>query len=403
MSIAFYGEPQAYTPADNPITWVFESDQFFQENFSFLVQVLVNGTLDSEHLIFPEINGKRAHFDASEIARRNCSPPGLNSVDISYDAGNTVEIAIRVYERYGTEPENHAYVQGGITAFKACLHDEDFVTYNMQDYYWVWPIMHPRTDKPRFMTLFPRAQSMKCGMTQELFLMWMATEIELDLFVTLYRADGTTISTDAIATTTLSNKMTMLNVSPRSIYSNSLITEADFEDCAYYTVYLSDYTPGRESETIRITIDQTCDKYGTKRLHFLNSLGGIDAFSCTKANTHSREVEHNSQEHKWGQWDNDGNYVYSLNQARSVDHLNTSNGKLVVTTDWIGQRVQNWLADEIYESPYVAMEAAGANGIEFRRVRVTNNKFEYKQTVKETLFQEIIELAPSDNRKSALI
>ena len=65
MAVIIEQEPQDYTTSDNPVTWVFSSDQTAQSNFYFLVDVqvgLTSYTTVEEHRVYPESNDN-AHFD----------------------------------------------------------------------------------------------------------------------------------------------------------------------------------------------------------------------------------------------------------------------------------------------------------------------------------------------------
>jgi hypothetical protein len=65
MAISFFQEPQLFTPATNPIIWVFSSDQTGQANFSYKVELIINGALFGTYELYPMFD-TYAKFDASE-------------------------------------------------------------------------------------------------------------------------------------------------------------------------------------------------------------------------------------------------------------------------------------------------------------------------------------------------
>lgn len=412
MAVTIERQPDPYTPSDNPVTWTFYSDQFAQANFAFLVEVYVNGVLNSQHYpVFPEVDDDTGHFDASEIAMLHCAPPVPQMPDgpaISVAAANDCLIGIKVIEMYGTTIEEHADAENSVRVWKSCLHDEEFVDYSSFDYTMYFP--GPARPAPKFLTSLPRAVNTYCGMTEQMFLLFMTQVTELYLWVRLYDSTGTPIINDTANTVAVSNHFTLFNVSPANIIACTSVTEAQFDAAYYYEVWLSDNgTPEHISEIIKIYIDRRCDQYGTKRLHFLQQYGGIDSYSFTKANTKTREITHHSHEKQWGRFNADNEFVYELNQGREMDHLTSSTGKLVLSSDWLGQTTQQYLANELYESPYAFMElfTVGVDDEEdswqFKRVKILNTAMEEKQKIKESLFQMFVELNLSDSRKSARV
>ncbi len=65
MSVIIETTPQDYTPSDNPVVWTFSSNQTFQPNFAFIVEVYINGTLAKEELVFLE-NGIYGKYNAEQ-------------------------------------------------------------------------------------------------------------------------------------------------------------------------------------------------------------------------------------------------------------------------------------------------------------------------------------------------
>ena len=74
MAIIIQQEPDFFTSASNPVIYTFESDETAQANFSYIVELYIDGALHSTHQVFQQ-SGIYAKFNASEIARGLLSSP----------------------------------------------------------------------------------------------------------------------------------------------------------------------------------------------------------------------------------------------------------------------------------------------------------------------------------------
>lgn len=395
MAITFIQQPQLYTPSDNPIIWIFESSNYNQANFSFFVEVYVNGVLTSEHLLFPQVNDDRTVFDASDTASIACSSPTLILNTPGMEAGNYASISIIVYERYGTPPVNNASVNSSsIRAFKACLSDESFNNWDYQDYAF-------NVNNSLWLTQLPRSENMMVNETTEHLFLTAITDNYPDLVleVTLYNSLGVLLYLDTI--TVAPYRITIMDVSPVSIIANSGITAPMFAAASYYTVFLTDDVD--DGETLRIDLDRRCGLYSPKRLHFLSSIGGVDSFTFTKANKETRTIDRANMERQFGSFNAIGDYVFDLQNGRESTYLTTSSGRQIVSSDWLRETVQNWLVRELYESPLVYIEKLVGASYVLSKVVILNSGYELKQELTEPLFQETVEIGLTDSRKSMLV
>jgi hypothetical protein len=394
MAVTILQNPQPYTPSDNPVTWVFSSNQTAQANFSFIIEVYVNAVLIGRYLRFPEVDSDTCHFDLNEenIGRIRCGKPIIDATTAYQDAGNTCTVYIKVIERYGTPATEHTpETSGSVVLFKASLSDSDFADFTYSDYTFGAGSL--------FLTNFPRTERYYCGISENNYLMFLnGGGAGIDVVVELFNSSGVSITSDAYATG-LTSQCIILNVSPTKIIANSLITSGDFATCEYYKVSMTDYLYTTEEFTIYV--DRSCDNYDTKRLHFLSSLGAMESFSFTMANNTSRQIIHNGYEKQWGGYNASNAYVYSNSQGREVDFLTTSTGSMVVRTDFMEQGIQNWLVRELYESPYVLLSTGIASDL--KRVKVLNTGYELKDIRQGQLISEEVTINTSDVRRSALI
>ena len=104
MAVTITNSPQDYTTASNPVVFEFSSTQTAQTNFSFVVELQVNGAVHSYHQVFPE-SANFGKFDCSAILRTIVYSELVS--DGTLDTAYTNAIAtykVRVIDKYGTPP-----------------------------------------------------------------------------------------------------------------------------------------------------------------------------------------------------------------------------------------------------------------------------------------------------------
>ena len=387
MAVTFHTQPQVFTPASNPVVWTFSSDQTFQTNFSYIVEVYINSILHSTHQVFPQ-NGIYAKFNASEIMRGILSSPLITDTTFvtlyssAYDFVN-----IKVYEQYGATPAIFANATSASKyVFNAALRHQDFVNWDYLDY-------NISTTNPlngiSYLTSWPRTYKYLCGLTEKVFLGFISNDSGLQIDIRLYDSANALIVA-SLGNTITFQQLTVLDASPQTIIDNTAITSGDFSTCVYYTVRtnatgIGAYT-GR-SEVFEIYIDTECQRYPSRRLHWLNKFGVWDSFTFDLVSTDSTKVEGNRYEKEKGIWE-DENYVYPLYQGEGTTFSKRAEDTLTLNSDWLKQDVQQWLVRELYESPKVYLESSGS----FEPVNVTNASYKLKVSRRDGLIQELVEI-----------
>lgn len=387
MAVTFHTQPQVFTPASNPVVWSFSSDQTFQANFSYIVEVYINAILHSTHQVFPQ-NSIYAKFNASEIMRGILSSPLITDTTFvtlyssAFDA-----VYIKVYEQYGATPAIFANAtSASIYVFNAALRHQDFVNWDYLDY-------NVATTNPlttiSYLTSWPRTYKYLCGLNEKVFLGVICSDIGLKIDIRLYNAANTQIVSSLANTITLS-ALTVIDASPQTIIANTAITSGNFSTCVYYTVRtkasgIGAYTG--TTEVFKIYIDTECQRYPSRRLHWLNKFGVWDSFTFDLVSTDSTKVEGNRYEKEKGIWE-DENYVYPLYQGEGTTFSKRAEDTLTLNSDWIKEDVQQWLVRELYESPKVYLESSGS----FEPVNVTNASYKLKVSRRDGLIQELVEI-----------
>lgn len=367
MAISITQSPQSFTPSDNPVVWVFNSDQTSNPNFYFLVDVMINGVSVENHKVYPE-QGGYAHFDASSITERYAF------VNTRQQSQTLNYISIDVTEYYNgsaglTDTSNEVKI------FKAKVKKEVFQNWNANDY------VLDGVGTTKFLTFCPRGDDKTKG-TELKYISLLSDGNAPNVEFKTYTSGGTLIDTQNL------NLATTENLFSITVGVQDLIDDIslDFTGATYYTLQATN-TSG-STEIYRINIDTDCNYSKAKRLHFLNSLGGIDSFTFGLFSRERASVKSFGYERQFGNFDSSNYFTFDLKEGTVIDYLKQFNKSIEITSDWLTEDVQNWLVEELYTSPIAYIES----GTELYRCKVTNDKYEMKGNENDMLFQEVVKI-----------
>jgi hypothetical protein len=398
MAITIQQEPQLFSTAGNPVVWTFESDQTAQANFSYIVELYLFGNLYSTHQVFPQF-GILSRFNASEALKSFLSSPLIVNGTLTTNYNTAITNAwIVVSEKYGTPP---AIAASATTAtmkpFNGSLRHPEWIGWNYKDYN--VDSNNPLTPGVLFLTSWPRTRKYFCGLNERIFLGFISADTSFNVRFTLRTAAGLSIATDLIALTF--NDLTVVDCSPATIIANTTITALDFSTAAYYEVVARGTGLGINnggSETFKIYIDDECHRYETRRLHWLNKFGVWDSFTFTLVSSESTTVAGSTYERESGVW-NGVDYTYPLYQGQKTTFSKRAEDTMILNSDWIYEDVQQWLVRELYESPNVYLETSAG---EFEPVNITNQGYDLKQSRKDGLIMETVEIKKTYSYNSQL-
>lgn len=387
MAITITQSPQRITPGTNPVEWVFESDEASQPNFSFIVELLINGIYHSTHEVYiQDVNSGR--FDASEILRSFLFSDLVTDGTIAqvYN-GAYAFVKIFVYEKYGTPPAiiNEPYPSTTAIVYNGALRHQDWINYNYQFYNASRD--NSLTTNPtqvKFLTTFPRDQKAFVGIDQSCFLGIFSTDEELRINFRLFNAAGGSIVSESLPL--IFPQFAIIDCSPQTIIANTSITGLQFDSAAYYQVLAVGMGTGSfpgSSEFFRFYMDTECKRYPTRRLHWLNKFGVWDSMSFDLDSIDTTEVSSIDYARNKGLWNN-GEHTYPLYQGQMVNASKSSQDKTVINSDWMKPAVQQWLVRELGESPKVYLEVPGG----FEPVKVDNTSYQLKTRKRNGLIQE---------------
>jgi hypothetical protein len=392
MAVTIYDEPQLIAPAGNPLVFTFSSNQTAQPNFSFVVEVYIDGTLRLTQEVFRQFN-TLGRIDVSEAVQSVIRNPEITT-DLEFDATNSmVTYAIIVYEKYGSTPTIQASDQS--TTLKAFNGALEYPQWRVWDY----EIYDPNlTQDAVFLTNFPTTSRALCGMYENFYLGYFEQSgvASCDLIIDLLDISGNTIATGFITLT--ATDFYIMNVGPQVIINNTTITQIDFDTCYRYVISVSVQGVSFVGP-FTIYMDNDCKRYETYRLHWLNKLGSWDSFTFALVSTESATVQAFDYQRDPGVWDGTS-YTYPLYSGQKIHFAKTKSKQLVLNSDWISEAVQNWLVESLFDSPLVYLEQN--NGTEFEPVKVTNTSYQLKTRRRDGLMQEQITIDRTYTYRSQL-
>lgn len=389
MSVTIEANPDVYTPSDNPIVWRFSSDQTAQPNFSYIVEIYVDGTLDSSHQIFPEV-GIYAHFDASEKMTAKVPAPVIGQTTVTTDAVNNREIYIKVFERYGTPASNQASDTSiTITAFKASLSPEDMAV-------WVSTNYSAGSITRKFFTELADNIAIRTGADYYLSII-SREQSNLTAVLTFKDSAGATVTTysEAISNTI---KIVQLMINLDKLVDDATITQAEADDTATVEVQIISSGSFEWSEIKTFTIDRNCG-YRGRHLIWLNHLGGFDQFNFFHNAIETGSTKTKKYKKQFGNWS--GNeFILDAYNAGELEYLVTTEPSIELVSDWLSQDVQNWLVQSLFDGVLVNMQTGLTT---YSRVSKESNSFRLNNDFFDDLFNVTMKLKLSNSRNSPRI
>jgi len=440
MSLEVKHYPQDYRTVYNPIDIVVKETSSTTRNyegFSYLIDVY-RGSFASANLIgrlkvAPEGDGGFGRFDISGITESylTSSLGVINGVTI-----NTHSAAVENYQKfiisYGwqhynggtytismnqtvTMPDSSSVTESSLITLNASLPNYrrdvvNFYDWQTTDYYLKYiptavslalstkkfltnsPNYLPTTDVTFKPTSFS-SKSQKVRLTDEGYIYCLAnTDIKKVLYTI---KNGSTILPKTFTTTINpaanieqikipSAPATINAIDPVNLTSGSqpVITSTTTDYC----ILLTNAAGEHMTEYFSFKIDTDC-RYQTRRLEFLNSLGGFDYYNFTKVSRHSEEIDRKFLKANPSDLNTStGAIEYSISNREKIQYYTKSTSKMKLNSDWVDVATFNWLL-ELIESPevYLLDEYTTPTGTtEVRRIPIKNIEGNWEEKVSST-------------------
>lgn len=400
-------EPQDYRTVYNPVEYVATSNQTAQDRFKFLFDVY-DGATQIASLKVPadpngygraDIHGICESYIKTDLGEINT---GASADAFTDNANSYKEFTVEIGEEWfvgSTLNSNPNQRTKTVIVYNGCLpnyrvNGVNFAEYQATNYY---ERFVNNANTRRFLTNGPKGtgangKNQSVQITDEGWLYFLyddAAQSVAAFDLTLYNAAGGITAIYQInnnATPLTDVKMLKIPCAPNTInnIASSEIVGAPAQPIitneTSYKIILKDSTPAQASEEIWFNIDSEC-RYETRRLEFLNSLGGFDCFNFTKVSKKSEEIERKFYKQNADNLDASGVINYNLKDREKVQYYTKSMPKMKLTSDWIDAQTFNWLL-ELIDSPEIYLYENG------ERIAVQNieGNWEEKRSNVDMLF-----------------
>lgn len=391
MAITIEQQPQTYSTVYNNLPFVVSSDNTTEAGFQYVFDVWVSGSFLTRHRIPARPGTGVGVFDPRKVLE------SLVTHDIDYAVNNWSNCPNSIIDyqiKYGEE-----YVDSGVTTvfddledsgtlfvFNASLEYLEWLEFDYTDY-----DLSEVSTSTKFLTNAPNIQNVILG--QKAWLHMLASDPLQTIGETIgdkgayqvktYSAAGTLINTSVAYTSDITgitgDMIERIGIGPAQLleqFGGSFLNGA-----SYYTVAVlsGGLSPTRITELRRFNIDSAC-RYTPVRLHFLNKLGGFDAFNFKKASKNNTDINRKTYKKLLGT-QSGTSFTYSSSD-RVVNNMSISTDDSVkITSDWLSEEESFWLK-ELVSSPIVFQELNG----QLIPVQITDTKYEQKKKDTEKIF-----------------
>ena len=447
MSLEVKHYPQDYRTVYNPIEIVvLETSATTRgyDGFSYLIDVY-NGSSASANLIGrlkvpPTGTGGFGRFDISGIAESYISTYliDLNGTNInSAFATNNMDLGLVLqygWQHYNggtytismnqtvTMPDASSVTESNLIAFNGSLPNYrrdlvNFYDWQTTDYYLKYmptkfAIISGVASTKKFLTNSPNypaaydvnleitsfdSRSQKVRLTDEGFIYALySTDIQYINYWTESNTGTIAKKTFDISSISTDTKIIAIPIGPASINAidPSLFAVSNTQpiidsNTVNYGVRLN-HTRSVPNNTMTdlfsFKIDTEC-RYETRRLEFLNSLGGFDYYNFTKVSRHSEQIDRKFLKANPSDLNTStGAIDYSISNREKIQYYTKSTSKMKLNSDWVDVATFNWLL-ELIESPevYLLDEYTTPTGTtEVRRIPIKNIEGNWEEKISST-------------------
>lgn len=370
MSYTLAQKPALFTPGYNFMIYVTESSNSGQPNYQATCVIKIGSTTIATIKQFPLADGNTV-FDIHRIIENylgydiapQASPGFITNL-------NSFVIYQTVFgEQYGpvigTTVSTGLAISSGI-AFNGIFEWPDFQSYDQSD----WLIASGSQKK--FLTNAPLTRGIRLGTMDWLYFMCTAVSVVDHARLITYNSTGSVIASNTMAGG--GAQFARISSGPANL-GLSLVPA----NTAYYTIWLEDGSNNQISEAIRYNIVDTQPKYPYYRLHFLNKLGGFDAFDFGKVSHLKTDTINRQNYKKITGSESAGAWSYGIQDLTTTPFDIQTRELVSIQSDWIGDAESVWL-QELVLSPLVFFESNSSTLI---AVNIETTSYERRQKANE--------------------
>ena len=364
--ITILSAPNKFMAAHNFIPYTISSDNTSQPNFNFVIDIIETvGTVANPiaRLVYPtQPNVNTLTFDVGSVLKNYVSHDALNVIG-TYTAANT-NSRVNYYCEFRELYDNVS----GIPTLSTVL-AKDPTTPSSTNYKVATNAIFDFEDYT------PLAYA-NCNVSGFGFLNQSLTDDE-ELYLSQYRVltffdpnrvvTHVALSADGIAPQTI----------PVSLTANEYVFNINA------VAYLFDYTDGipipknfvlrllsgsTTLATKRFKLGDNCSQYENVRLHWLNKLGGIEAYNFTKSSKKSENINRK-------QFKAPLQIGYSKSERLKTNYNTTIEDSIQVNSDWISDELSEYF-EQLITSPVIYLERSPTDLV---AVNITNTSYQTKK------------------------
>ena len=301
--------PQDYRTVYNPIEYVATSNQTATSRFKYIFDVYDGATLLARLKVPADPNGYGrcdVHGVCESYLKTDLGTIG-GTTGFTGNANSYKEFTIKIGEEYdvaGVLTPDLAQETRTVLTYNGCLPNYrgsylNFVDYQANNYFQNYTV---NANTRKFQTNMPRGvrpfndDTQKVQLADEGWLYFLYDHSGNPVNKAQIRTyNGTSlVGTFEITNGITADKTLKIPSAPNTLNTVTLSSGVQpvipTTGVDSYQIQLYDSTPATASEVFYFQIDSEC-RYTTRRLEFLNSLGGFDCFNFTKVSRMSEQIE----------------------------------------------------------------------------------------------------------------
>lgn len=395
MAITLITIPQDVTAAYNPIILTASSDNTAQPNFKFVIDIVFSyptGITTKRIKMSPRPDGFLL-IDSHRIIENYCTFDfSVGDATDALDCPNSyIEYELRIGEEYGTPPLVYPNLDTatGYAINSALKHsvasfggEPDLINVDLRGSYMMSKLV-TLANKP-FLTSSPRTLTICNDKNYYLYALVNVSNEPAKLRLRTYDANGTIITSHDKVLSATTNAILRYGVGTKNIndWDATYLAGASSYDVRLFT-NPGIGIPAAISELFTFNIDCDCSKYNEHfRLHWLNPLGGFDAYSFNMRFDRTMNLKKSSFKKILGAVDGSGNFSFSPSQAGKVQFDTLTTEQVKINSNWITEAESEWLFT-LAKSTQVFWEIDSET---YAPVIITNTSYKQKTYAGDHLF-----------------
>lgn len=357
MAIGTVSYPVDFSPAYNPMEFVFSSTNVSNCDFQFIVDLYINGSFAIRLKAFPEGDNDYGYFRIEKIIQDYLSYNFHDSlVGFAQNKQSICSYYLEVRERYNSSSS----CTGSSTLSAILLTTGTRYAFNMALSFFEKPYFMINNyaayhDGSKFLTKSPSRIIINSEQEYNLYFMQNPSGPVDDIVVRTFNRFGTLLKVGIIENTFKLSSPDVpedyhlaVGVGPEQLNLATLSTGTQplyHEDVHYYEVWLRDSATAQISERKQFQIDDRCSGYEPYQICWLNRYGGVDYYTFPLKRTRNVTIAKTLFEKVLAAG-------YSLDDRGQAIARVDANETFIFTSNWLTEEEGLWL-EELFTSPEV--------------------------------------------------